>query len=62
MKINEIKARQRLCDAILILDCIEDDDLPEKFSDKLFENFDNLCDLLDEIDKELFPEKMVEDE
>lgn len=57
MKSAEFKARHRICDAVLLLEAVEEEELPEKFQDEFVKIYNDLYDLLDEIDKELFPEE-----
>lgn len=39
---------------MLILECLEEENLPEKYRDKFVDTYNKLCELLDELDDELF--------
>ena len=55
-----VQAEQRICDAVLLLECLEENNLPEKYKERFVTIYDDLCDLWNELSEELFPGKGFE--
>jgi len=51
-----VQAEQRICDAVLLLECIEEKNLPEKYRERFVEIYDDLCGLWDELARDMYPE------
>ena len=55
-----VKAEQRICDAVLLLECVEEENLPEKYKERFITLYDDLCDLWENLHDELYPEEEEE--
>ena len=51
-----IQAEQRICDAVLLLECVEEENLPEKYRGRFVKIYDDLCDLWGGLARDLYPE------